>query len=115
MILKKWHQGLVCRRIVVNNANMDKISFFALKILDMNKAASLVCKNFVINMATMIEERLAYARCFVQVSTANPLKHTVYVDVARGKLDEINVESEWTPFGSGMYFFCHMNENCSHG
>ena len=59
-------------------------------------------------------ERLAYARCFIEVSAKKPLPSSVILQVEGREEFEVEVEYEWLPpmctkcssFGRHMYSHC---------
>ncbi|XP_020258784.1 uncharacterized protein LOC109835211 [Asparagus officinalis] len=61
------------------------------------RIASIVGKPLYIDQATASGERLAYARCFVEISSKAKLPNYIRMDLGNGDWLETAVEYEWIP------------------
>ena len=63
--------------------------------------------------ATTHFERLAYARCFVEILANTPLKNCVHLETEGGDKARIDVEYEWLPPTCyKCHCFGHVDSQC---
>jgi hypothetical protein len=76
--------------------------------------ASLIGIPLYMDQATAKGERLAYARCFIEINAAVKLPKTVQVEVSKGEYVDIPVEFEWVPpICSKCKSFGHNEVQCT--
>ena len=63
----------------------------------LSKAASLIGKPLYMDNATATGERLAYARCFVEISASKQLPSQKTLEVEEGERVTVPVSYEWIP------------------
>lgn len=77
------------------------------------RIASLIGIPLYIDQATASSERLAYARCFVEISSKDKLPNSVKMDLGNREWLETNVEYEWVPPKCSKCFnFGHVDYQC---
>ena len=65
------------------------------------------------NRSTTTLERIAYARCFVEISAHAPFKKYVWLEMKGEEKSKIDVEYEWVPpTCSKCKCFGHLNYQC---
>ncbi|XP_020243286.1 uncharacterized protein LOC109821513 [Asparagus officinalis] len=101
IILKKWSENIGLERELLNSVPVwIRLPSLHLKLWSNNiigRIASLVGNPLYIDKATASSERLAYARCFVEISSKAKLPNSIRMDLGNGDWLETAVEYEWIP------------------
>ena len=63
----------------------------------LSKTSNLVGTPLYMDRATIIGERLTYARCFVEISSNKPLSKSVIIQLNDEQEIQLDVEVEWVP------------------
>ncbi|XP_020272316.1 uncharacterized protein LOC109847499 [Asparagus officinalis] len=117
IILKKWTENSGLERELLSTVPVwIRFPSLHLKLWSNNiigRIASLVGIPLYIDQATASGERLAYARCFVEISSKSKLPNSVRLDLGNGEWLETNVEYEWIPPKCNKcLIFGHVNYQC---
>ncbi|XP_020251080.1 uncharacterized protein LOC109828511 [Asparagus officinalis] len=117
IILKKWSENIDLERELLTSVPVwIRLPSLHLKLWSNNiigRIASLVGNPLYIDQATATGERLAFARCFVEISSKAKLPTTVKLDLGNGEWLETSVEYEWIPPRcSKCHNFGHVEYQC---
>lgn len=118
VILKPWSEDIGLDRnlsstipVWVRFPNLH-LKLWSQSIL--SKVASLVGYPIYMDEATTKGERLAYARCFVEISASAKLPRKVLLEIKNGEIMEIPIEFEWVPpICVKCKSFGHSENQCS--
>ncbi|XP_020266255.1 uncharacterized protein LOC109841719 [Asparagus officinalis] len=117
IILKKWSENIGLERELLTSVPVwIRLPSLHLKLWSNNiisRIASLVGNPLYIDKATATGERLAYARCFVEISSRAKLPNSIRMDLGNGEWLETDVEYEWIPPKCNKcQNFGHMEYQC---
>ncbi|XP_020250145.1 uncharacterized protein LOC109827551 [Asparagus officinalis] len=117
IILKQWSENIGLERdLLTTEPVWIRFPSLHLKLWSTNiigRIASTVGIPIYIDQATASGERLAYARCFVEISSKAKLPNSVRMDLGNGEWLETKVEYEWVPPKcSKCLVFGHVEYQC---
>jgi len=101
IILKQWSQDIRLERNLLTSIPVWvrfpvlHLNFWSQNII--SNIASLVGTPLFMDKATSSFEKLAFARCFIEINVAKPLAKTVALEVEGREKVIIEVEYEWIP------------------
>lgn len=117
IVLRKWSAEVGLTRDLLSSVPVWvkflklHLSLWSRKVI--SKAANLVGKPLYMDRATAREERIEYARCFVEIDAADQLPNEVILAISNGGLVTLPVEYEWVPPRcSHCVSFVFVNAQC---
>lgn len=101
IILKPWSENIGLERDLLSSVPVwIRLPSLHLKLWSQNivgRIASLIGIPLYMDSATASGERLAYARCFVEISSNSKLPTSVKMEIGNGEWLETPVQYEWLP------------------